>query len=130
MDAATQRLVRNRAENRCEYCRLHQDAAPFLRFHIEHTQAKQHIQDDTSDNLALACPDCNRYKGPNLTTLDPNTREVVLLYHPRKDNWHDHFVLDGHCIRGITQIGIATEKLLKFNSEERVEMRAELGSAN
>jgi hypothetical protein len=130
MDATTQRLVRNRAENRCEYCRLHQDAAPFLRFHIEHIQAKQHIQDDTSDNLALACPDCNRYKGPNLTTLDPNTREVVLLYHPRKDNWNDHFVLDGHYIRGITQIGIATEKLLKFNSEERVEMRAELGSAN
>lgn len=130
MDAATQRLVRNRAENRCEYCRLHQDAAPFLRFHIEHIQARQHIQDDSSDNLALACPDCNRHKGPNLATLDPNTREVVLLYHPRKDNWNVHFVMDGYYIRGITQIGIATEKLLKFNSDERVEMRSEIDPAS
>jgi hypothetical protein len=130
MDAATLRLVRNRAGNRCEYCRLHQDAAPFLRFHIEHIQARQHIQDDSSDNLALACPDCNRHKGPNLTTLDPNTREVVLLYHPRKDDWNEHFVLDGNYIRGITQTGIATENLLKFNSDERVEMRSEIDPAN
>lgn len=63
MDATTQRLVRNRAEHRCEYRRLHEDAAPFVRFHIKQIQAKQHIQDDTSDNLALAHPDCNRYKG-------------------------------------------------------------------
>ena len=65
-----------------------------------------------------------------LTTLDPNTREVVLLYHPRKDNWNDHFVMDGYYIRGITQIGIATEKLLKFNSDERVEMRSEIDPAS
>ncbi|MFN9625755.1 MAG: HNH endonuclease [Planctomycetota bacterium] len=130
MDAATLRLVRNRAGNRCEYCRLHQDAAPFLRFHIEHIQARQHIQDDSSDNLALACPDCNRHKGPNLTTLDPNTREVVLLYHPRKDDWNEHFVLDGYYIRRTTQTGIATENLLKFNSDERVEMRSEIDPAN
>ncbi len=130
MDAATLRLVRNRAGNRCEYCRLHQDAAPFLRFQIEHIQARQHIQDDSSDNLALACPDCNRHKGPNLTTLDPNTREVVLLYHPRKDDWNEHFVLDGYYIRGTTQTGTATENLLKFNSDERVEMRSEIDPAN
>jgi len=109
MDATTQKLVRNRAGNRCEYCHLHQDAAPFLRFHIEHVQAKQPIQDDSPDNLALACPDCNRHKGPNLTTLDPNTR-------------------DSNFIRGISQIGIATEKLLAFNSDERVEMRSEIDS--
>lgn len=130
MDVATLRLVRNRAGNRCEYCRLHQDAAPFLRFHIEHIQARQHIQDDSSDNLALACPDCNRHKGPSLTTLDPNTREVVLLYHPRKDDWNEHFVLDGYYNRGTTQTGIATENLLKFNSDERVEMRSEIDPAN
>jgi hypothetical protein len=128
MDATTQKLVRNRAGNRCEYCHLHQDAAPFLRFHIEHVQAKQHIQDDSPDNLALACPDCNRHKGPNLTTLNPNTREIVLLFHPRRDIWSDHFLVDGNFIRGISQIGIATEKLLAFNSDERVEMRSEIDS--
>jgi hypothetical protein len=126
MDAATQRVVRSRANNRCEYCQLTQDAAPFLTFHIEHIQAKQHIHDESLDNLALACPDCNRYKGPNLATLDPQTREVTLLFHPRKDNWNDHFEFEGFFIRGITPIGIATERLLKFNLEERVELRAEI----
>jgi len=36
MDAATKRFVRNRAEERCEYCRLPQSAQPFLTFHLEH----------------------------------------------------------------------------------------------
>jgi hypothetical protein len=129
MEVATQRLVRSRAENRCKYCRLPQHAAPFLTFHIEHIQAKQHVQDDSIDNLALACPDCNRHKGPNLTTLDPATREIVLLFHPRKDGWDDHFEFEGYFIRGVTPVGIATEKLLKFNTDERVEMRAELNNA-
>ena len=126
MDDATQKLVRNRAGNRCEYCHLHQESAPFLRFHIEHVQAKQHIQNDSLDNLALACPDCNRHKGPNLTTLDPNTREIVLLFHPERDIWSDHFLIEGNFIRGISQIGIATEKLPAFNSDERLEMRSEI----
>lgn len=126
MDAATKSLVRSRASNRCEYCRLPQAAARFLTFHIEHVQANQHIVDDSLDNLALACPDCNRYKGPNLTTLDPQTREFVRLYHPRQDNWDDHFEYHGILIRGRTAIGIATVFLLQFNLEERLEMRVQL----
>ncbi len=129
MDVATQRLVRSRAGNRCEYCHLPQDAAPFLRFHIEHIQAKQHVQDDSVENLALACPDCNRYKGPNLTTLDPQTREIVLLFHPRKDKWDNHFEFQGYFVRGITPVGIATERLLNFNLDDRLELRAEIHNA-
>ncbi|MCF7959956.1 MAG: HNH endonuclease [Pirellula sp.] len=53
------------------------------------------MQDDSIDNLALACPDCNRQKGPNLATLDPATREIVLLFHPRKDEWNYHFEFEG-----------------------------------
>ncbi len=126
MDVATQRLVRSRANNRCEYCCIPQEAAPFFTFHVEHIQAKQHIHDDSPDNLALACPDCNRYKGPNLTTLDAETRDVVILFHPRKDCWDDHFEFQGFLIRGLTPTGVATERLLKFNLDERVEMRAEI----
>ncbi|MFN5229136.1 MAG: HNH endonuclease [Planctomycetota bacterium] len=69
-----------RSKNRCEYCRLQQDAATFLRFHIEHIQARQHIRDDSSDNLALACPDCNRHKGPNLTTLELSLTHGALVF--------------------------------------------------
>ena len=90
MDTATRQQVRLRARHRCEYCRLPQAAAPFLTFHIEHIQAQQHIADDSLDNLALACPDCNRHKGPNLTTLDPQTRSIVTLFHPRQHLWEDH----------------------------------------
>jgi hypothetical protein len=36
------------------------------------------------------------------------------------------FLIEGNFIRGISQIGIATEKLLAFNSVERLEMRTEI----
>ena len=126
MDAATRQLVRARAEDRCEYCHLSQAAAPFLSFHVEHIQAQQHIADDTPANLALACPDCNRHKGPNLTTIDPQTRLIVRLFHPRQDEWTDHFEYRGAILIGRTLIGDATIRLLQMNTVERVEMRAEL----
>jgi hypothetical protein len=39
-------------------------------------------------------------------------------------------VFDGNTIRGITPIGLATERLLKFNSDERIEMRSELDATS
>jgi hypothetical protein len=108
---------------------LSQSAAPFITFHVEHIEAQQHIDDDSLDNLALACPDCNRHKGPNLTTLDPDTRALVKLFHPRLDRWDDHFEFQGPIIAGRTTTGIATARLLQFNSEERVEMRRQLIAA-
>jgi len=126
MDAATRQLVRTRADDRCEYCHLPQAAAPFLTFHIEHVQAQQHVEDDSLENLALACPDCNRHKGPNLTTIDPQTRLIVRLFHPRQDVWDAHFEYRGAILVGRTLVGEATIRLLQMNTVERVEMRAEL----
>lgn len=126
MDAATRQLVRTRANDRCEYCHLPQAAAPFLTFHIEHVQAQQHVEDDSLENLALACPDCNRHKGPNLTTIDPQTRLIVRLFHPRQDEWDAHFEYRGAILVGRTLVGEATIRLLQMNTVERVEMRAEL----
>jgi hypothetical protein len=126
MDAARRRLVRHRAQDRCEYCRLPQSAAPFLRFHVEHIRAQQHTQDDSPENLALACPDCNRHKGPNLTTLDPETGHVVGLFNPRTDAWGEHFELQGALLIGRTPVGRATIRLLQMNQEDRMEIRAHL----
>ena len=126
MDAAVRQFVRTRAGNRCEYCRLPQVAAPFLTFHIEHVQAQQHVTDDSTDNLALACPDCNRYKGPNLTTINPLAGKVIRLFHPRIDMWESHFEFRGAVIVGRTDIGAATARLLQMNNEERIRVRAEL----
>jgi hypothetical protein len=130
MNAELREFVRVRARHRCEYCHLPQSAAPFLAFHVEHVLAQQHIADDRPENLAFACPDCNRHKGPNLTTLDPETREIVRLFNPREDEWTSHFAFNGPIIFGLTPIGTATARLLQMNAEDRIEMRAELMEEN
>ncbi len=62
MDAKLRQLVRQRAKNSCEYCRMSQDQEP-LRFHIEHIIPIQHKGKDVPENLALACHHCNLHKG-------------------------------------------------------------------
>lgn len=123
MDASLRDLVRRRAGLRCEYCLLLQAVAPFLTFHIEHITARQHGGNDDSSNLALACPDCNAHKGPNLTSIDPETGHLVALFNPRQDIWSEHFSLEGPVIIGRTPIGRATVQLLDMNEGTRVEMR-------
>jgi len=126
MDAPTRELVRGRADERCEYCGIPQDCVAY-RLQIEHVTAKQHHGSDDASNLALACDRCNLHKGTNLTAIDPQTRNIVTLFHPRKDRWHDHFELRGAMIVGLTDIGRATVRLLKMNAEARVELRLEVG---
>ncbi len=122
MDTALRELVRNRAAGRCEYCHLPQQFSE-LSFHIEHIIPRQHGGSDQSENLALACPDCNLLKGPNLTAVEPGTREIVRLFHPRQDNWNEHFALKGPRIRGKTPVGRTTIALLKMNAPARLAMR-------
>ena len=43
------------------------------------------------ENLALACVRCNLGKSSNPAGIDPFTNQITSLYHPRTDNWHDHF---------------------------------------
>ena len=125
MDAATRDLVRQRAKNHCEYCLLSQDYSE-LTHHIEHIIAKQHGGSDEADNLALACHRCNLRKGPNLTGIDPENAEIVVLFHPRRDEWTSHFRFRGPYIEGITATGRATVRLLMLNDARRLELRAEL----
>ena len=126
MDAGTRRLVRQRASDCCEYCRLPQEAAPVASFQVEHIRAKQHHGDDRLENLALACPRCNLFKGPNLSAIDPDSDEVVLVFNPREQNWDDHFEIIGFHILGQTPCGRATVSLLQMNEELRVDARREL----
>ncbi|MBN1395043.1 MAG: HNH endonuclease [Pirellulales bacterium] len=103
-----------------------QAAVPFAPFHIEHVIARQHGGDDDPSNLALACDRCNLYKGPNLTSIDPVTHQVVSLFNPRKDSWSDHFRWDKLRIIGKTPTGRATVRLLNMNAKRRLQVRAEL----
>jgi hypothetical protein len=122
MDAATSQFIRERAGNRCEYCRLSQDFSA-LRFHIEHVVARQHRGTDSPENLALACPECNFHKGTNLSSIDPDTGEPSHLFNPRKDIWDEHFLREGADIRGKTTVGRTTAWLLDMNSAERLRLR-------
>lgn len=122
MDSATSQLVRLRAGRRCEYCRLSQDHSA-LRFHIEHVIARQHGGTDDPANLALACPECNFLKGPNLSSVDPDTGQVTRLFHPRQDRWDDHFARRDARIVGKTPVGRTTVWLLEMNTGDRFHWR-------
>lgn len=126
MDAVTRRQVRRRAENRCEYCGLSQDAAPVATLHIEHIIPKQHGGTDDPANLALACFHCNQHKGPNLTGIDPQTGQIIPLFHPRMQLWHEHFALQGTEILGLTPTGRATVRVLAMNADVQRQLRAQL----
>jgi hypothetical protein len=125
MDAAIRTTVRQRADNRCEYCLLRQEHCD-LTHHVEHILPKQHGGTDTVDNLALACHRCNLHKGPNLTGIDPDTGKLVPLFHPRRDGWEEHFQFQGVRIEGRTAIGRATVHVLGINDVRRLELRSEL----
>jgi len=122
MDAATKAFVRRRAADRCEYCKLWQGHTR-LTHHVEHIVAKQHGGSDDPGNLALACHRCNLHKGPNLTGIDPLKGDVAALFHPRRDDWPDHFAWRGVWIEGLTAIGRATVRLLAMNSVRALELR-------
>jgi hypothetical protein len=125
MDEAKRALVRRRASECCEYCRLHQEYSG-LKHHVEHVIAIQHGGSDDADNLALACHRCNLHKGPNLAGIDPDDGQVVSLFHPRRDRWSDHFVFEGARINGLTPTGRATVQVLNINDARRIELRAEI----
>ena len=126
MDNALRSLVRRRAGDVCEYCRLPQAASRFVRFHVEHIIARQHGGETESDNLALACGFCNFHKGPNIASLDPESGQLVPLFHPRRDRWADHFAWEGTTVVGRTAVGRATLQLLAMNDWQRVEVRENL----
>jgi HNH endonuclease len=117
------RLVQTRAESRCEYCRLPKSAS-FLPFQIDHIRAEKHGGITAEHNLALACPHCNRYKGPNIAGVEGGN--LVRLFHPRLDRWQEHFRTDHGWIYGVTPIGRVTVQVLAMNRPDQLLIRTEL----
>jgi hypothetical protein len=125
MDAALEDLVRRRAGFRCEYCLLPEELAS-TPFQIDHIIAQSHGGLTTADNLALACFHCNNFKGPNLAGIDPNTGEVVRLFHPRHDAWEQHFRWEEEQMVALTAMGRATIQTLRLNQALRLAVRRSL----
>jgi hypothetical protein len=118
MDAASRRLVRQRARFRCEYCQIHEGDEPYS-FHIEHIIAKKHAGAGDPSNLAWSCQSCNL--GANLSGYIDG--RVVTLFDPRRQKWTRHFAWDGPVLVGKTKCGRATIAVLSINQEDRVELR-------
>ncbi len=122
--AQTRAQVRERAQNACEYCHLHQDDSPLAALHVEHIIPKIHSGSDDIDNLAVACIACNPHKGTTLTGIDPETNKITELFHPRRQAWKDHFEWQGIYLAGKTATGRTTIRVLNINSEDQVALRS------
>jgi HNH endonuclease len=104
-------------------CSLILTADASLSHEVDHVISRQHGGATVLASVACACWLCNRYKGINLTSVDP-VGSVVRLYDPRTDLWRVHFGLAAAVIQPLTPVGAPTARLLRFDSAERVVGRA------
>ncbi len=122
------RLVYERAHGCCEYCLIPETAV--LAVHeIDHIISQKHNGKSTPQNLALSCSLCNKLKGSDIASIDPDTEDIIALYHPRRDKWTEHFKLSDGKIISLTPTGNVMVRLLHFNSMNRIEERSLLMKA-
>ena len=122
--------VIERACGCCEYCKALTSHTPSP-FEVEHIIALVLGGDDTLENLAYACRGCNLHKGIKVSISDPKTGQQIPLFHPRKDQWNDHFKWDKEALRiiGITLKGELTIQALDMNREGLINLRQLLKNA-
>lgn len=120
--------AQQRAGGRCEYCMIHEDDV-LLSHEPDHIIAHKHGGQTSLENIAWACFLCNRFKGSDIASVDPDTGKVVRLFHPRTDVWKEHFELDEGHIAGRTPYGRATVYVLQMNRPECIETRRHLAAA-
>jgi HNH endonuclease len=119
------RLVEKRSNYRCEYCLLPQNLS-FFPHEIDHVIAEKHGGKTDAENLAFTCWRCNRYKGSDLGSFDPQSGEFSFLFNPRTQQWSEHFIFEEVNIVGLTSEGRTTVKLLQLNHKERLAERKRL----
>lgn len=123
--AALRRLVEERANRICEYCLLPANVA-FFPHEVDHVIAEKHGGVTDADNLAFTCWRCNRYKGSDLGSFDPETGAFSFLFNPRTQEWSEHFKFEELTLVGLTPEGRTTVRLLQLNSDERLAERQRL----
>ncbi len=123
-------FIARRARHCCEYCRSPERFA-MQSFSLEHIQPRSKKGPTVVDNLAFACQGCNNHKYDRTEAIDPVSTELVPLFHPRRQNWSDHFTWsdDFRLVLGLTATGRATVEALQLNREGLVNLRGVLFSA-
>jgi 5-methylcytosine-specific restriction endonuclease McrA len=122
---ALRREVAIRAAYRCEYCRR-PEIDGFIRYQSDHIISRKHGGRTILENLAHTCPICNNAKGSDLSTILKDENKLIRLFHPRKDNWFQHFDVNDGLIIAKTDIAEGTIKLLKLNDVNRILERLDL----
>jgi len=123
-------LVEGRAKGCCEYCRSQARFATQA-FSVEHITPRHQSGPTEEDNLALSCQGCNNHKYNKTEGVDPVSGVTVLLFHPRRDHWTEHFAwsVDASHVVGLTAVGRATVATLRLNREGLVNLRRVLFAA-
>jgi hypothetical protein len=114
--------VAARANNRCEYCGMHQSLQGAT-FHLEHVVPESRGGNSEIENLAWCCPSCNLHKSDRIEAIDPETGKTVPLFNPRRGAWSEHLRLESHKLIGRTPIGRATVVALDLNHPRRISIR-------
>ncbi|HFQ94734.1 MAG TPA: HNH endonuclease [Anaerolineae bacterium] len=124
---AQRKRVAERADMRCEYCRIPAHFA-MQTFSVEHIIPRVKGGETVLGNLAFACPGCNSFKHTKTEWRDAVSNKIVPLYHPRRQKWADHFAWseDHLQIIGLTAVGRVTAAALKLNRSGLVNLRRAL----
>lgn len=123
---ALARLVRERAGRCCEYCRLPQSSQEAA-FHVDHIQPRSARGQTVANNLAFACVTCSLRKAARTHGRAPLSRGLVPLFHPRQDQWSEHFRGTSGCrLLGRTPTGRATIAALGMNRPAVIAIRKAL----
>ena len=122
---ALRRQVIERARQCCEYCLIYQFDSLYTH-EVDHIRPEKHRGETVADNLCLSCLECNRNKGSDFGSFDPETEQVTLLFNPRTQIWADHFRLEGARIIPRSPEGRVTVFVLNLNDEIRVWARRAL----
>ncbi len=125
--AEMRRLVVERANNCCEYCRAQArySSDPFT---VDHIIPFVLGGLTVIADLAYCCYDCNQCKGARIFAIDPVTGLTAPLFHPRQQIWEEHFAWndDFTLMVGLTATGSATIEALQLNRIGLVNLRRAL----
>src|SRR5512145_238539 len=116
--------VAQQAGYRCGYC-LTQESVVGTPMELDHLIPDSLGGRTEESNLWLAYSLCNDHKGDRIAALDPESGDIVRLFDPRRQHWHEHFTWSttGDRIIGYTPIGRATVVALNLNRRSLVRAR-------
>lgn len=97
-----------------------------MTFEVEHIISEKHGGATNAENRGLECPFCNRFKGTDLGSLDPETGRLTPFFNPRIHQWSEHSRLDDGRIHPLTPEGRVTVAIFQLNIPDRVRERQQL----